>query len=227
MALILRQIKDILCSGTANPHYFSDEAERKIARVIAEMDRDVDGVKQSVVDAMTGEKQLAKEMILQRQKMDDCYHKAELMLKDGRENKARMFLCRKKEHEKSGREIEKLHRTAMEESAALKNKLAMMERHLAQARLKKNILTARHRSAQASQKIHQSMGRYHAGPDSASPLGRFEQQISEMESRAEAVAELYADRIEVDFEFEKASMEKEVDDELAELSEKIKTQAPQ
>src|SRR3990172_767327 len=120
MGSIFVRITDVI---TANINEMIDKVEdpsRMIKQIISEMEENIQKAKNGVLDAITSEKQLAKELESQRQKASAWKEKAEDSLRAGNENLARESLKRKKDHELIAKDLEISWEAAKATSDALK-----------------------------------------------------------------------------------------------------------
>lgn len=221
MANIFIRISDVI---SANINHLIDQVEdpeRMIKQIILEMEDSIRQVEGSVLDAIAGEKQLARELENHRGQSGKWRDKAEVALTAGNEELARAALTRKKEHDKIVKDLEVSHETAEDTSRKLKTQLRQLQDKLEEARRKRSSLIARKRSAEAMQEMHKTEKHFRRGLDARDKFFRMEDKVMEIEARTEAVAELYDESSDLERKIDRLEMENEVDSEMAELRKKI------
>ncbi|RLC20811.1 MAG: phage shock protein A [Deltaproteobacteria bacterium] len=221
MANLFIRITDIISANIGHLVDRVEDPERMIRQVILEMDDHIRRAEAGVLDAITSEKQLAHELEEHRHQSEKWREKAEAALTAGNENLARAALVRKKEHDGTAKNLEGPWETAVDTSKKLKAQLRQLENKLAEARHKRSALIARHRAAEATQHIHKTQKHFQKGLDTGDTFIRMEDRVVEIEARTEAVAELYDESSDLEREIDKLAMDAEVDQEMAELREKV------
>ncbi|MCP5419402.1 MAG: PspA/IM30 family protein [Gammaproteobacteria bacterium] len=216
MANLFKRISDVIAANLNDLVDRVEDPERMIKQLIREMEENINSAKESVIDAMASEKQLAKELDSQRRQAEDWQKRARQALESGNEILAREALSRKKEHEKIIRNLDESWQSAKRTSERLKAQLRALESKLDEARLKKGSLVARKRAAQAREQMSQMRDHHlRSGLDSQASFGRMEDKISEMEARLEAREELEGGYSDVEREFLKMEVDSEIEAELA------------
>jgi phage shock protein A len=82
-------------------------------------------------------------------------------------------------------------------------------------------LTARQRAAEASYQMDRTLDHLREGLDAHRKLDRMEERVSDMEARAEAMAELNDHESRLERDLRDMKIEKEVDDEFEALKKQI------
>jgi len=224
MASIFKRINDII---TANINDLIDRVEnpeRMIKQIIREMEENINRAKEGVIEAIASEKQLQKDLEFNRRQSNEWLSKAEQALQANKEELARAALTRKKEHDSIVKALEPSWEAAKNTSEQLKNQLRALEAKLEEAKRKKSTLIARQRAAEARQHMTETVNNFQAGLDAQANFDRMENKVSEIEARAEAMAELDSDSSALEKEFRAMAAGKEVDDELAMLKKKLQEQ---
>ncbi len=221
MPNIFNRISDII---TANINDLLDRVEDPdvmIKNIIREMEENIARAREEVIEAIAAEKQLGRELDHHRDRAEGWRIKAESALRAGDEAKTRDALRQKKEHEQIADDLEKAWAGAKDTSRALKTQLRTLENKLARARRKKSMLTARQRAAEAREHLDVTKDYFERGLSHERKFDRMEDRISEMEARAEAVAELNEETDSLERELDGMKIDREVEDELAAMKRSI------
>jgi phage shock protein A len=222
MANFFLRITDVI---TANLNEMIDrveDPERMIKQIILEMEYNIRKAREGVLDAMTSEKQLAKELEHHRKQVDEWLLKAEKAMRADKNDLAKKALARKQEHERIVVSLETAWESARNTSDNLKTQLRKLEDKLKEARRKRSTLTARQRVAEARQHMGTTIRCFEKGLDTSDKFARMEERVVEIEARTEAMMELDDDTSELEKEFEEMEIETDVDAEFEELRKKIK-----
>jgi phage shock protein A len=222
MANLFIRITDVISSNINHMIDRVEDPERMIKQIILEMEDHIRRAEDSVIDAIASEKQLSRELQHHRDQVDLWQQKAETALTAGNEELARAALMRKKEHEKTARNMESAWEAAADTSRTLKSKLRDLQNKLEEARRKRSSLVARQRAAEASQYMRKTQNHFRRGLDARDKFVRMEDRVLEIEARTEAIAELYDDSSDLERDIEQLAVKTEVDGELAELRKKNK-----
>ncbi len=221
MANIFVRVTDIISANINEMIDRMEDPERMIKQIIREMEDNIRMAREGVLDAMTSEKQLAKELKHHREQSEEWKQKAESALRSDNEEMARKALTRKKEHDKIIKNLETSWESARNTCDNLKSQLRSLENKLDEAKRKRTMLAARQKSAEARQAMGTTIRYFERGVNAEEKFGRMEDRVSEIEARAEAVSELYDEKTELDKEFEDFEKEVGVDSELEELKKKL------
>lgn len=176
----------------------AEDPEKILEQTVVDMQEDLVQLRQAVAQAIASQKRLQQQYNQAQTQSTEWQRRAQLALQKGNEDLAREALTRRKTFNDtaSGMQSQLAHQTTQVE--ALKRNLTALESKLAEAKTKKEMLTARARAAKASEQINKVMGR----TDTTSAIGAFdrmEQKVLEAEARSEAVAELATDDLEGQF----------------------------
>ena len=222
MANIFVRISEVI---TANINGMIDQAEnpeRMIRQIIREMEHNIVRAREGVVDAITSEKRLERELEHHRGRSGHWLANAEEALRGENEELAMSALERKKDHDLILRDMEVSWKAAKDTSQTLKSQLRSLENKLAEARRKRTTLSARQRAAEARQHMDVTVHHFQRGLDTQDRFDRMEDRVLEIEARAEAVAELNDESEELEKEIRRLSVDKEVKSDLDALRKKIK-----
>jgi phage shock protein A len=221
MLQIFKRINDVLAANLNDLIDRVEDPERMIKQIIREMEENIRLAEEGVVDALTGEKQLLKELQAHRQESQAWRQRAEEALSADKEDLARAALARKKEHDQIIKTLEPSWQAARQTSELLKAQLHALEAKLDEARRKRSTLVARQRAVVARQHLDQTAVSMRIGLDASANFTRMEDRLTEMEARVEARTELRTDRSRLEREFRDLQVDRDVENELAELKKKM------
>jgi phage shock protein A len=221
MASIFKRINDIITANINDLIDRVEDPERMLKQIIREMEESSNRAKEGVIDAIASEKQLRKDLEHHRRQSAEWHQKAEEALNAGQEDLARMALTRKKEHDNILKALEPSWEAAKATSEHLKAQLHALEAKLEEARRKRSSLVARQRAAEARQHMDSTLSHFHDGLDAHANFARMENRVTEIEARAEAMAEVNSTASKVEKEFLDMEVKWEVENELAALKKKV------
>jgi len=221
MANLFKRINDVITANINDLIDRVEDPERMIKQIIREMEENINKAREGVIDAVTSEKQLQKDLEHHRCRSAEWLNKAEQALQANREELARSALMRKKEHDNIIKALEPSCESARNTSEHLKTQLRALEAKLEEARRKKGTLVARQRAAEARQHMDKTLSTFQTGLDARANFDRMEARVSEMEARTEAIAEVNDKASPLEKEFWALEVEQEVEDELAKLKKKM------
>lgn len=221
MLKIFQRINDVMTANINDLIDRVEDPERMVKQIIREMEEHIRASKEGVLDAMTSEKKLHKEVGHHRQQSESWHQEAENALRNGNESLSRSALARKKEHDHILTTLEQSWEAAKSTSDRLKAQLRGLEAKLAEAQRRRTTLTARQRAAEAGYQMDRTLEHLRDGLDAHRKLDRMEERVSDMEARAEAMAELTDDASGLERDLREMKIEKEVDDEFEALKQQI------
>jgi len=229
MPSLFKRINDVI---NANINDLVDRVEdpgRMIKQIIREMEENIRVAKDGVIDAITSEKHLLKDLEHHRCQSQDWEKKAEIALQTHTDDLARTALLRKKEHDQIIKTLEPSWQSAKRTSERLKAQLRSLEAKLEEARRKRSTLLARQRAAEARQHMDHTLTNMQAGLDAHTNFARMEDRVAEIEARTEAMEEVNDAATQMEKDFLAMEIEAEVDSELAALKKKVhgESEAPE
>jgi phage shock protein A len=202
---VVRANVNSLISGAEDP-------ERILEQTVIEMQHDLIQLRQAVAHAIATQKRTERQAAQSQATAEEWYRRAQLALQKGEDTLAREALTRRKSYQDTATALTEQIQQQSGIVSLLKQNLAKLESQLSDARTKKDMYIARARSAKASEKLNEMMGRIGTG-SALSAFEKMEEKVLQMEARSEAIAELNSgDAIEQQFkELESGG----VDEELA------------
>lgn len=221
MSSLFKRINDVLNANLNDLIDRVEDPERMVKQIIREMEDNISRAKEGVVEAITCEKQLQKELETHQNQVADWLKKAEIALQNNNEELARAALARKKEHEAICKTLEPAWVSAKNTSERLKNQLKALDDKLEEARRKRTSLAARQHAAQARQQMDRTLEKFEAGMNAQHNFARMEDRVAAIEARTEALDELRNDGSQLEREFLDMTTQAEINDELDNLKKKI------
>ncbi len=221
MSNVFKRISDVLTANINDLIDRVEDPERMIKQIIREMEANISQAKERVVDAITSEKKLEREVVDHRNEADMWQEKARHALENDNEELARAALVRKKEHDKILKTLEPAWGAAVDTSAALKAQLRALESKLEEAKRKKSTLIARQRAAEARQHMEHTKTTFEAGLQAHSDFTRMEERVAEIEARTEAMTEVNSASAALENDFQDMEVDTEVEAELTALKQKL------
>jgi phage shock protein A len=217
---IFSRISTIFKSNINDALSKAEDPEKMLNQIMFELNEQLAKTKQQVAVAIADEKRLEKQYQSEEQQAQEWERKATLAVQKENDELAKEALARRNEHANLAVEYKTQWEKQKQAVDTLKKDLGVLERKIAEAGRKKNLLIARQKRAQAQKQIHETL----AGMRDSSAFdtfGRMAEKVDQMEARADAAAEMSAmenDKLEDKFaELEKSNL----DNDLAALKAKI------
>ncbi len=185
----------------ANLNAFVSDAEDPIKildQSVADMQEDLVKLRQAVAIAIASQKRLENQANQAREQIQNWLSRAELALKKGEEDLAREALSRKKTFQETFESLTNQFQSQNGQVEKLKKSLLLLERKIAEARTKKDMLKARAQAAKAQQKIQSAVGDL-GGKSAMAAFERMEDKVEALEASGQAALELAGEDIESKF----------------------------
>lgn len=192
----------------------AEDPEKMLNELLREMSASISEARTQVAAMIAQEKEIEADLHAAQRNAQDWQKKAELAVTRGRDDLAREALRRKNDADELTTVYDH-HLTSQQEVVEkLKSQLRVLEAKHQEAESKRGILIARHRRAQAQQRISESFSTL---PElsAANELDRMERKIRSDEARADAMVELEQDSIE--WQFAELEVNSDVENQLAAL----------
>jgi phage shock protein A len=215
--LFKSNINDLI-SSAENP-------EKMLDQIVVDMRNQLAKAKQQVAAAIADEKRLKDQAQAEYKAAADWEAKAMLAIKEGRDDLAKQALVRNNEHLTHANQLETTWQAHSAETEKLKNQLRDLNDKIEEAKRKKNLLLARQRRAQASQRIAETMSGM-SEKSAFEAFARMEEKIDQNERMIKASTEIdeefSGDRLAGDFkQLEKIAGSASADQQLTALKEKM------
>lgn len=195
-----------------------EDPEKILEQTVLDMQDDLIRLRQAVAQAIATQKRTERQQVQAGGMSQEWYQRAQLALQKGEETLAREALSRRKTYQDTADAL----KTQIDQQSTIvtqmKQNMVMLESKLSEAKTKKDMYIARARSAKASEKLNDMMGKF--SPDgSVAAFERMEQKVLELEAKSEAIAELNSDTLEQ--KFAQLSSNDDVDAELAAMKAQL------
>ncbi|WP_448604873.1 PspA/IM30 family protein [Thermoleptolyngbya sp.] len=196
----------------------AEDPEKILEQTVIDMQEDLIRLRQAVAQAIATQKRTERQQVQAEAQSREWYQRAQLALQKGEETLAREALTRRKTYQDTADALKGQIEQQAGIVAQMKKNMIMLESKLAEAKTKKDLYIARARSAKASERLNEMIGKYN--PEGAlAAFERMEQKVLDLEARSEAIAELNADKLEERFaQIESGS---DIDSELAAMKAEL------
>ncbi|BAU41051.1 PspA/IM30 family protein [Leptolyngbya sp. O-77] len=196
----------------------AEDPEKILEQTVIDMQEDLIRLRQAVAQAIATQKRTERQQAQAEAQSREWYQRAQLALQKGEEALAREALTRRKTYQDTADALKGQIEQQSGIVAQMKQNMIMLESKLAEAKTKKDLYIARARSAKASERLNEMIGKYNPGGALAA-FERMEQKVLDLEARSEAIAELNADKLEERF----AQIESggDIDSELAAMKAEL------
>ncbi len=186
----------------ANLNAFVSDAEDPIKildQSVADMQDDLVKLRQAVAMAIASQKRLENQAGQAKEQIKNWFSRAELALTKGEDDLAREALSRKKTFQETYESLSTQFQTQnVQVEKLIKKSLLLLERKIAEARTKKDMLKARAQAAKAQQQIQSAVG--DLGSKSAmAAFERMEDKVEALEASGQAALELAGEDLESKF----------------------------
>ncbi len=185
----------------ANLNAFVSDAEDPIKildQSVADMQEDLVKLRQAVAIAIASQKRLENQANQAKEQIQNWFSRAELALKKGEDDLAREALSRKKTFQETFQSLTTQFQSQNGQVEKLKKSLLLLERKIAEARTKKDMLKARAQAAKAQQKIQSAVGDL-SGKSAMAAFERMEDKVEALEASGQAALELAGENLESKF----------------------------
>jgi phage shock protein A len=185
LSTLLRSNLNDLISRAENP-------EKMLNQLILDMRSQLAKAKQQVASAIADEKRLAAQAEQEKKLAEEWEKRAELAVREGRDDLAKQALLRYNEHVQGAVQLQETWVKHREETEKLKLSLRQLNDKIEEAKRKKNILIARAKRAEAHKKIQETMSSM-SDKSAFETFERMAEQIEHEERKLIAAAEVNDD----------------------------------
>ena len=185
----------------ANLNAFVSDVEDPIKildQSVADMQEDLVKLRQAVAIAIASQKRLENQANQAKEQIQNWFSRAELALTKGEDDLAREALSRKKTFQETFESLTTQFQSQNGQVEKLKKSLLLLERKIAEARTKKDMLKARAQAARAQQKIQSAVGDL-GGKSAMAAFARMEDKVEALEASGQAALELAGEDLESKF----------------------------
>jgi phage shock protein A len=200
----------------------AENPEKMLNQLITDMRTQLAKAKQEVAGAIADEKKLQAEAEREKKQAEEWERRAMLAVQENRDDLAKQALVRYNEHLQGAQQLHETWSRQRAETELLKNSLRQLNDKIEEAKRKKNVLVARHRRAEAQQRIQETMSSM-SDKSALESFERMAEKIEDRERKALAAAELTEDLSgdTLNRQFESLEYKGSVDQQLAALKEKM------
>lgn len=202
----------------------AEDPEKILEQTVQDMQDDLIKLRQAVAQAIATQKRTERQCSQAQTNAEEWYRRAQLALQKGDEALAREALSRRKALQDTANALQAQIDQQGGVVTKLKENMRTLESKLAEAKTKKDMYIARARSAQASQRLNEMLGNV-GTRDAMAAFDRMEQKVLQMESQADAVAELNQGS-DIERRFKALESGGNVDAELAALKAQLADTSP-
>lgn len=192
--LIKSNINDLIAKAE-NP-------EKMLNQIILDMRDQLAKAKRDVAGAIADERKLGAQLDAEVKQARAWQKRAELAVREGRDDLAMQALSRQQEHTQRAGALEQTWRAQKEETEKLKASLRTLNDKIEEAKRKRNLLIAKQKRAQAQKRIHATM----SGLSDQSAFDAFNRMAAKIEdeerqslAHAEVTEALTGDSLEDEF----------------------------
>ncbi len=192
--LIKSNINDLIAKAE-NP-------EKMLNQIILDMRDQLAKAKRDVAGAIADERKLGAQLDAEVKQARAWQKRAELAVREGRDDLAMQALTRQQEHTQRAGALEQTWRAQKEETEKLKASLRTLNDKIEEAKRKRNLLIAKQKRAQAQKRIHATM----SGLSDQSAFDAFNRMAAKIEeeerqslAQAEVTEALTGDSLEDEF----------------------------
>ena len=147
-------------------------------------------------------------------------NKAKLALKSGNQELAKKALSSKVEVDNNIASLQASYDTISSQTAELRSRVEVLQQKLDEARQKQNMLLARAKMAQATQRVATAVSNTDS-TSAFSKLEKMEKKVEDKEAQADAFAEMSGDTVFAKDEFKELETNQAVDAELERLMKEM------
>ena len=216
---IFSRMTDVLKANINDLLDKAEDPEKMIKQMVIEMEEAVNKATTAVGTAIANQKRLEKQYNENKKLSDEWQNKAIQAVNAGRDDLASQALAKKTTYMNSATSLEPVLQRATQAAEQMKGQLAQLKAKLDEARIRQNTLIARHQAAKAKKMISQQMSGIGGG--AFGNFDKFEKKIEDVESEADAHAELAGENTSLDDEFKKLESSSTVDADLAALKAQL------
>ena len=185
LSTLLRSNINDLIARAENP-------EKMLNQLIVDMRSQLAKAKQQVASAIADEKRLASQAEQEKKLAEEWEKRAELAVREGRDDLAKQALLRYNEHVQGAVQLQETWVKHRSETEKLKLSLRQLNDKIEEAKRKKNILIARAKRAEAHKRIQETMSSM-SDKSAFETFERMAEQIEHEERKLIAAAEVNED----------------------------------
>ena len=198
---IFKRLSDIISANLNDLLARAEDPEKMLKQALREMEQGLEAARRVAMQAVTEEKRLKKELEHNEKQASDWEAKAAQAVKADRDDLAKKALARRMEIENVVASIRAEHEEVSESAEQTKRTLKALGSRLSEAKRQEATLVARKKVAEARKAVVEGMERLKQESDGLAvqeKTERLEHELAGLGGKAEALAELSADEIEME-----------------------------
>ncbi|HIK28100.1 MAG: PspA/IM30 family protein [Oscillatoriaceae bacterium SKW80] len=176
----------------------AEDPEKILEQAVNDMQEDLIQLRQAVAAAIATQKRTERQYSQTQSQAEEWYRRAQLALQKGDENLAREALTRRKTYQEMAADMKAQLEQQSTVVNQLKQNMRQLESKIAEAKAKKDFYIARARSAKASEKLNEMIGKLNTS-SAINAFERMEEKVLQLEARSAALAELNTQTLENKF----------------------------
>ncbi len=221
MSNYIKRLSAIITANMNTEIEQMENPEQLIKQAIREMEENISLLKQEVVYAVAGKNRLYNEKERNAALAEKWLQNAEIAISENNEELAKSSLLRKKEFQGIEAELTDNFLKSEKNCDRLKSRLNTMKTKLEEAKRHYISLVARQRAAQARKKINNTTMQFEKQMAEKHDFCSLELKIDEMEACVEAYDEVEIEENTLEKEIDQLAVNREIENELAALKEKV------
>lgn len=166
-----------------------EDPEQRLEQVVAEMQSDLIQLRQTIAQAIATQKRTERQRQQADQRAQEWYNRAQLALQKGDESQARAALSQRHLYLSVQSQLSAHSREQQTAVTHLKTTMRTLDITIADVRARKDMIIARARSAEASQRLQQMLAQVNV-QRSTGAFGDMEEAVWTLEAQAAALEEL-------------------------------------
>lgn len=211
---LLKRVKRIVEFNASAALEELESPDQLLDGAIAELNREVERLRQAVARVIADEKRLKMEIDELRGKGREWESRAALALQDEREDLAREALLQKHDCDNRARALQSRWDEQKQSAEQLKTALHRAHERVAETKRKYTVLAARHASAQTNKAVAEKLnGR--GGDSPVDLMERLSERIRQTEAETHAYLEVGGDSLADDLDAQFADLERQRDADSA------------
>ncbi|MFZ5988983.1 MAG: PspA/IM30 family protein [Bacillota bacterium] len=192
--------------------------EELAKNMLGELENSLQEAKSGLAVAITVEKKLKALVAQHRAESEKYQKKAEEAVQKGDEELAREYIGKKHSHERDLESALSQYNDQVEQIKFMKGNIEKLEKQIEEAKLRRENLVARGKSAKAQRKVMETM-RYETGDSPSYILNKMEEEVVHEETRVKVISEL--DKSTPGEKKEKQGPDRKIEEELEALKAKF------
>lgn len=223
---VLGRLSRIVRSQVSSWVQESQDPEKILDQAVLGMQHDLVQLRQSVAQAIATQKRTERQCHQTENLAQEWYNRAQLALRKNNELQAREALTQRQSYLKMVSQLEGHLNEQKTVITRLKSNMRDLEVKIADARTRRDMYIARARSAEASQRIQEMIGQV-GDRNAVSAFGQMEERVLDLETQADAMAELNRTLDSQSLETKFAALEQSEEEAIEAELKSLKSKSPE